>query len=77
MSPTTADVGRCAYNQVLARGRNASLVAREALRRIIDETPGPQTTAMLIAKAALYLGKIDETLTELEQLGRKAKNLPD
>ena len=75
MSPTTADVGRNAYNQVLARGRNASLTAREALRRIIDETPGPQTTAMLIAKAALYLGKIDESFTELEQIGRKAKNI--
>ena len=74
---TTADVGRTAYSQTVARGRNASLVAREALRRIIDETPGPQTTAMLIAKAALYLGKIDEALTELEQIGRKAKNLPE
>lgn len=77
MSPTTADVGRTAYNQVIAQGREASLVAREALRRIIDETPGPQTTAMLIAKAALYLGKLDETLTELEHLGRKAKNLTE
>lgn len=77
MSPTTADVGRTAYNQALERGRNASLVAREALRRIIDETPGPQTTAMLIAKAALYLGKLDETLTELESIGRRAKNLTE
>ena len=73
---TTPDLGRTAYNQILMRGRNASLIAREALRRIIDENPGPQTTSMLIAKAALYLGKIDETLTELEQIGRKAKNLP-
>lgn len=74
---TTADVGRNAYTQALTRGRQASLVAREALRRIIDETPGPQTTALLIAKAALYLGKVDETLTDLEQIGRRAKNLPD
>jgi hypothetical protein len=74
---TTADVGRTAYNETLSRGRSANLIAREALRRIIDETPGPQTTAMLIARAAVYLGKIDEALTELEQLGRRAKNLPD
>lgn len=77
MTPTTADVGRNAYNQVLSKGREASLVAREALRRIVDETPGPQTTAMLIAKAALYLGKVDESLTELEQIGRRAKNLSE
>jgi hypothetical protein len=72
---TTADVGRSVYNETLTRGRNANLVAREALRRIIDEVPGPQTTAMLIARAAVYLGKCDEVLTELEQIGRKAKNL--
>jgi hypothetical protein len=53
----------------------ASVAAREALRRIINETPGPQTTAMLIAKAALELGIIDEAFTEFDQIGRKAKNL--
>jgi hypothetical protein len=53
------------------------MIAREALRRIIDDTPGPQTTAMLIAKAAVHLGKIDEALNELEQIGRRAKNLPN
>lgn len=73
---TTADVGRNTYNQVLTEGRQANLAAREALRRIIDEAPGPQTTAMLIAKAAIHLGKSDEALTELEKIGRQAKNLP-
>ena len=72
---STAGVGRNSYNQIVARGRMASVAAREALRRIINETPGPQTTAMLIAKAALELGIIDEALTEFDQIGRKAKNL--
>lgn len=74
---TTADIGRNSYNQALSRARMACTTAREALRRIVDDTPGPQTTAMLIAKAALHLGKVDETLTELDQLGRRAKNLAE
>jgi hypothetical protein len=73
---TTADVGKNAFRQSIARGRMANRAAREALRRIIDEQPGPQTTALLLAKAGLQIGISDEVFHELEQIGHKAKNWP-
>lgn len=73
---TTADVGKQAFNAALSRGRLANRAIREALRRIIDEQPGPQTTALLLAKAGLQLGISDEAYLELEQIGDKAKNWP-
>lgn len=73
---TTADVGKNAYNQTIARGRLANRAAREALRRIIDEQPGPQTTAILLAKAGLQLGISDEAYLELGQIGDRARNWP-
>jgi hypothetical protein len=48
-------------------------VARESLGRIVDEQPGPQTTALLIARAGIKLGEITEVLNQLEELGRKAR----
>jgi hypothetical protein len=71
---TTADVGKNAFNQAIYRGRMANKAAREALRRIIDEQPGPQTTAILLAKAGLQLGISDEAFLDVEQIGQKAKN---
>jgi hypothetical protein len=67
-------VGKNIYNQALVRGRNAAAEARRALRRIIDEQPGPQTTYMLLTSAALSLGEIESVLNELDQIGRDAKN---
>jgi hypothetical protein len=69
------EVGKNAFNQVLVRGRNATHAARQALRRLVDEQPGPQTTALLIAKAALSLGEIESVLNELDEIGRNARNL--
>jgi hypothetical protein len=68
------EIGKNAYNQALVRGRNAANAARHALRRLLDEQPGPQTTALLIAKAALSIGEIESILNELDQIGRNAKN---
>jgi hypothetical protein len=72
---TKPSVGKNVYNQVLVRGRNGTESARQALRRLIEEQPGPQTTAMLIAKAALALGEVEAVFSELEQIGRNSKNL--
>lgn len=72
-----ADLGKNNYNQVLGRGRVAVATVREALRRIVDESPGPQTTAMLLARAGLNLSTINEVLEELAEIGRKAKNWPE
>ena len=69
------EVGKNAFKQELVRGRNATNAARQALRRLVDEQPGPQTTALLIAKAALSLGEIESVLNQLDEIGRNARNL--
>ncbi len=51
---------------------NANKAAREALRRIIEEQPGPQTMALLIARTANALGDNLDALRELEQIGENA-----
>lgn len=63
-----------AGDQALTRGRNGATAIRAALRRMTDDGPGPQTTAMLIAKSALALIEIERALNELDEIGRKAKN---
>lgn len=75
---TKPGLGKNFFNQTITRGRQATIKARQAARRIIEETPGPQTTAMLIATIALQLGVLDEVITELDNIGRTAKDLlPD
>lgn len=68
-------IGKNIYNQAVVRGRNGAESARNALRRLLEEQPGPQTTAMLIAKAALALGEIEAALNELDAIGRNSKNV--
>ncbi len=51
---------------------NANKAAREALRRIIEEQPGPQTMALLIARAANALGDNLDALREIERIGEVA-----
>lgn len=69
-------VGGYAFNAEVNRARNANRSAREALRRIIEEKPGPQTLSLLIAKAALALGEIDQAVGEIEQIARELKAEP-
>ena len=57
--------GRTLYNQEIVRGRNAAREARKALSRILNEQPGPATTNMLLAAAALSLGEIESAATEI------------
>jgi len=47
---------------------NANKAARAALRRMVDEQPGPQTMALLIARAANALGDNLEALREIERI---------
>jgi hypothetical protein len=68
-----AQIGKNNWLQALAKGRMATTSARESLRRIVEEQPGPQTTALLIARAGLKLGEIGESFDELEEIGRKAR----
>jgi len=69
------EVGKNVFNAALVRGRNANQSARQALRRLVEDQPGQQTTALLIAKAALALGEIDAVLNELDEIGRNARNI--
>ena len=68
------EIGKNIYNEQLVRGRHATQDARDALRRLIEDQPGPQTTALLIAKVALSISQIEAVLHELDKIGRNAKN---
>lgn len=63
--------GGYVFRQEVVRARNANRAAREALRRLLDERPGPQATAMLIAKAAQALGENLDAVHALEKIGRE------
>lgn len=69
---TKPKVGSNNFNQELVSGRQAAEAIRKALIEMTSE-PGPQTRAMLIAKAALNLSKIQAVLDELDKIGREAK----
>jgi hypothetical protein len=47
----------------------------DALRRIVEESPGLQTQALLLTQTALAIGEIEAILVELDQIGQQAKNL--
>ena len=68
-------IGKNVFNEALVRGRIATNTASQALRRLLEEQPGPQTTALLIAKAALSLREIEAALNQLDEIGRHAKNI--
>jgi hypothetical protein len=61
------------FNDELEQGRLATESIRKSLDQLIEE-PGPQTRALLIAKAAVSLSKIEAVLTQLDRIGREAKN---
>ena len=69
------DVGRNVYNALIQRGRSKTQTGRDALRRMAEDAPGPQTMSMLIARVALALGDIEAVLTELHQIGQEAKSM--
>ncbi len=60
-----------------ATGRTAltTQAVREALRKIVEDAPGPQTTAMLVTQIALAVGTIEAVFGELDEIGRTAKSL--
>lgn len=68
------ELGKNSFNAELAKGRNASDSLRQALRRMVEEEPGPQTRAILMAKAALALSELEAVLNELDRIGRNTRN---
>ncbi len=67
---TARKLGGYAWNEMLTKGHQSTAQAREALRRLLEDDPGPQTRAMLVAKIAVRLGEIEQVLSEIEQVTR-------
>lgn len=70
---TKPQLGKNIFKDELEKGRLAAEAIRRSLDQLIEE-PGPQTRAMLIAKAAVNLSKLDAALTQLDEIGRNARN---
>jgi hypothetical protein len=68
------EIGKYLWRETIVRGRTATLSARRALKRLLEEELGPQSQAMVIAKVALAIGDMDSVLNELDEIGRNAKN---
>ena len=68
---TKKRVGGYAFRQEIARARLANSRARAAVRRMVEEQPGPQLTALLAAKMANALGEILDALDEIERICRE------
>lgn len=65
-------IGRSAYNGALARARLANMAIEKALDTLA-ENPGPETRAVLISKITMALYKNEMALSDLEKIGRTAK----
>lgn len=63
-------VGGYSFNWEVTRARNATRKAREALRKLLDDKPGPQTQALLIASATLSLAEAEEALSTIDEIAR-------
>ena len=72
---TKPQLGRAIYRATLHRGREQTKIIRESLRRVIEEKPGPQTQALLVTRMALAVGTIEAVFTELDEIGKNAKEL--
>lgn len=71
---TKPQLGRNIYQDAIFRAKDSLKNVRGNLKRIVNESPGPQTLAMLITKIALEIGNAEEAVRELEEIGRNAKN---
>ena len=70
---TKPQIGRNIYNEELTKGRQATDALRSSLVALTED-PGPQTRMALVAKAAVALSKIEAVFSELDRIGREAKN---
>ena len=62
---TKKKVSGYAMRNEVTRAINANRHAQMSLRRILNESPGPQTQTMLLAKAASALGENLDALVEI------------
>jgi hypothetical protein len=69
---TKPQIGGNIYNDELEQLRHAAEQIRQALSQLVEE-PGEKARALLIAKAAVELNKIQASLIQLDRIGRDTK----
>lgn len=72
--PTPAQIGKNHYRDVIRRGRENNQKIRDALRRLLEDNPGPQTQAVLISRIAVAIGNNEAVFSELDEIGRQTKS---
>ncbi len=60
--------GGYVWKQEMGRALRTNNTARQAIRRILDERPGPTLTALYLAEAALALGENLEALLFIQAI---------
>jgi hypothetical protein len=70
---TKQQIGGYEFKNQCNEIRNSTSAIRKSLTRIIEENPGPQTTAVLIAKMALEVSNITNAVTNIEAIGKGNK----
>lgn len=66
-------VGGSDFNAEIARIRDAANEITDALSRILEGTPGPQTIYALIAKCAVKVGIILDAVANIDKIGKNEK----
>ena len=59
--------GYC-YRLAVNRAQNANRTICESLRRLVEETPGPQRAALLVARAGTALAENMDALQEISEI---------
>lgn len=60
------------WRQDITRVRNANRAIRRAVKRILEDRPGPMETAALLTRIALATGESDEAIRDMEKITEKA-----
>ena len=68
-----AQIGGYEFNAELARIRNAANTMRDALTKLLEGNPGPQTIAALVARMALQISIIFDAIGNIQKIGNNAK----
>jgi hypothetical protein len=71
---TAKKIGGYAFRQEIVRAVNANRLARKHLRQVVDDKPGPQTMAVLVAKIANALSENLDAIQEIERIAKAVKN---
>lgn len=70
---TQKQIGGYEFNYQVARIRNSSASIGEALLKIIENNPGPQTLYALVAKMAVENSTISNAINDIEKIGAQDK----